>query len=181
MCIHTYTYARTTQREFCPSQVTSLRLNERNTSKPPSAPAGALTLGERAKLTRISEQLIAAESLIRFVCDKSRWSIQLIYWLSPRNGGATDVRRRRRRRQRRPPLPPPLLLLLLLLPPLMCLTFSGTALVSRSIRDENADVRTRRNNRRTTSVFLHSTYRGHNAIDERAWQKLIYPTNLSSR
>lgn len=39
---------------------------------------------------RIGEQLIAAESLIRFVYN-SRRSIQLIYWLS-RNKAAADVR-----------------------------------------------------------------------------------------
>jgi len=39
--------------------------------------------GEGAELMQIGEQLIITESLIPFVCDKSRRSIQLIYQLSP--------------------------------------------------------------------------------------------------
>jgi len=43
------------------------------------------------ELMQIGKQLIAMKSLIRFVCDKSRRSIQLIYQLSPWNKIA-DIR-----------------------------------------------------------------------------------------
>lgn len=54
-----------------------------------------MLMNERANFMRIGEQLIAAKSLIQFVCDKSRRSIQLIYQLPLLRNGATSIRPRR--------------------------------------------------------------------------------------